>query len=48
MLAVEQTTEISQPSRRKRAIIYCRVSTDHQEQDGESLEYQEERCRCLK
>jgi site-specific DNA recombinase len=45
MLAVEQTTEISQPSRRKRAIIYCRVSTDHQEQDGESLEYQEERCR---
>src|SRR5229473_1171804 len=30
--------------RRKRAIIYCRVSTDKQEQDGESLEYQEEKC----
>src|SRR5450755_2838806 len=45
MLAVEQATEISPPSRRKRAIIYCRVSTDHQEQDGESLEYQEERGR---
>jgi site-specific DNA recombinase len=29
---------------RKRAIIYCRVSTDKQEQDGESLEYQEEKC----
>src|SRR2546426_2480007 len=31
--------------RRKRAIIYCRVSTDKQEIDGESLEYQEEKCR---
>lgn len=31
--------------RRKRAIIYCRVSTDKQEQDGESLDYQEEKCR---
>ena len=31
--------------RRKRAVIYCRVSTDKQEQDGESLEYQEEKCR---
>src|SRR5712692_7043134 len=30
--------------RRKRAVIYCRVSTDKQEQDGESLEYQEEKC----
>jgi len=30
---------------RRRAIIYCRVSTDRQEQDGESLEYQEEKCR---
>lgn len=30
---------------RKRAIIYCRVSTDKQEQDGESLEYQEAKCR---
>lgn len=29
----------------KRAVIYCRVSTDKQEQDGESLEYQEEKCR---
>nr|WP_242527560.1 recombinase family protein [Ktedonosporobacter rubrisoli] len=27
-----------------RAVIYCRVSTDKQEQDGESLEYQEEKC----
>jgi site-specific DNA recombinase len=32
-------------TRRKRAVIYCRVSTDKQEQDGESLEYQEEKCR---
>jgi site-specific DNA recombinase len=31
--------------KRKRAVIYCRVSTDRQEQDGESLEYQEEKCR---
>src|SRR5436305_15196553 len=31
--------------RRKRAVIYCRVSTDKQEQDGESLEYQEEKGR---
>src|SRR5437868_10429632 len=30
---------------RKRAIIYCRVSTDKQEVDGESLEYQEDKCR---
>ncbi len=30
---------------RRRAIIYCRVSTDKQEQDGESLEYQEDKCR---
>jgi site-specific DNA recombinase len=30
---------------RKRAVIYCRVSTDKQEQDGESLEYQETKCR---
>jgi site-specific DNA recombinase len=29
----------------KRAVIYCRVSTDKQEQDGESLEYQEEKCQ---
>jgi len=31
--------------RRKRAVIYCRVSTDKQEIDGESLEYQEAKCR---
>jgi site-specific DNA recombinase len=30
---------------RKRAVIYCRVSTDKQEQDGESLDYQEEKCK---
>lgn len=30
---------------RKRAVIYCRVSTDKQEKDGESLDYQEEKCR---
>src|SRR5260370_4281596 len=30
---------------RKRAVIYCRVSTDKQEIDGESLDYQEEKCR---
>jgi site-specific DNA recombinase len=29
----------------KRAVIYCRVSTDKQEVDGESLEYQEEKGR---
>src|SRR5437764_5675277 len=33
------------PATRKRAIIYCRVSTDKQEQDGESMEYQEEKGR---
>src|SRR5258708_1975136 len=32
-------------TQRKRAVIYCRVSTDKQEQDGESLEYQEEKCK---
>ena len=30
---------------RKRAVIYCRVSTDRQESDGESLDYQEAKCR---
>lgn len=30
---------------RKRAIIYCRVSSEKQKVDGESLEYQEEKCR---
>ncbi len=29
----------------KRAVIYCRVSTDRQEIDGESLEFQEAKCR---
>jgi site-specific DNA recombinase len=29
----------------KRAIIYCRVSSKKQEMDGESLEFQEEKCR---
>ena len=32
-------------TQRKRAVIYCRVSTDKQEQDGESLEYQEDKWR---
>ena len=31
--------------KRKRAVLYCRVSTDKQEQDGESLEYQEDKGR---
>ena len=36
----------AQPTpRRKRAVIYCRVSTDKQEVDGESLDYQEDKCR---
>ena len=36
----------TQPTpRRKRAVIYCRVSTDKQEIDGESLDYQEAKCR---
>jgi site-specific DNA recombinase len=30
---------------RLKAVIYCRVSTDKQEVDGESLEYQEAKCR---
>src|SRR6266853_6931760 len=29
----------------KRAVIYCRVSTDKQQIDGESLGYQEAKCR---
>ena len=32
-------------TQRKRAVSYCRVSTDKQEQDGESLDYQEEKGR---
>src|SRR5258708_13439259 len=43
--AVEHAGEVSQAISRKRVIIYCRVSTDKQEQDGESLDYQEEKCR---
>jgi site-specific DNA recombinase len=36
----------TQPTpKRKRAVIYCRVSTDKQEIDGESLDYQEAKCR---
>jgi site-specific DNA recombinase len=31
--------------KRRRAVIYCRVGTDKQEQDGESLDYQEAKCR---
>jgi site-specific DNA recombinase len=42
LLSKKQQPEITS---RKRAVIYCRVSTDKQEQDGESLEYQEEKCR---
>lgn len=37
--------QVQELKRRKRAVIYCRVSTDKQEQDGESLEYQEEKGR---
>src|SRR5947209_5843325 len=33
-----------QPAR-KRAVIYCRVSSEKQKVDGESLEYQEAKCR---
>jgi site-specific DNA recombinase len=32
------------PTPRKCAVVYCRVSTDKQEQDGASLDYQEEKC----
>jgi site-specific DNA recombinase len=39
------TSEKSATPTRKRAVIYCRVSTDRQEIDGESLDYQEEKCR---
>ena len=39
------TSEKSTVPTRKRAVIYCRVSTDKQEQDGESLAYQEEKCK---
>src|SRR5438105_350740 len=39
------TSEKSTIPIRRRAVIYCRVSTDKQEQDGESLDYQEDKCR---
>src|SRR5437016_2785415 len=39
------TSEKSTVPTRKRAVIYCRVSTDKQEQDGKSLDYQEDKCR---
>lgn len=44
---VDQRDDVSQAiiRRKKRAIIYCRVSTDKQEQEGESLEYQEAKGR---
>jgi site-specific DNA recombinase len=42
-LTKQQTQDTIRHTRR--AIIYCRVSTDKQEQDGESLEYQEEKGR---
>ncbi len=43
MQEIEQAARAT--SQRKRAVIYCRVSTDKQEHDGESLEYQEDKCR---
>lgn len=45
--AIEHKDDQSQAvlKKRLRAIIYCRVSTDKQEQEGESLEYQEEKCK---
>src|SRR5205814_7884969 len=39
------TSEKSTVPTRKRAVIYCRVSTDKQEIDGESLDYQEVKCK---
>jgi site-specific DNA recombinase len=39
------TTSDKPATQRKRAVIYCRVSTDKQEIDGESLEYQDAKCR---
>jgi len=45
-MTIPTTKEIAEALKpRKRAVIYCRVSTENQEQDGESLEYQEEKCR---
>src|SRR5215472_4193646 len=45
--AINHAGDVSQAviHHRRRAIIYCRVSSDKQEQDGESLEYQEEKGR---
>jgi len=36
---------VETPRTKQRAVIYCRVSTDRQEADGESLDYQEDKCR---
>ena len=36
---------VAQPVSQPRAAIYCRVSTDKQEEDGTSLATQEQRCR---
>ena len=41
----EDKNNLAIQPRRPRAVIYCRVSTDKQEQDGESLEFQEDKCR---
>lgn len=41
MIMAENVT----PVQKKRAVLYCRVSTEGQKQDGESLEYQEEKGR---
>lgn len=46
MILLPTTQQIQATLKRVlRAIIYCRVSTDKQEQEGESLEYQEDKCR---
>lgn len=44
MLIKEQQV-VADLSPRKRAVIYCRVSSEKQKQDGESLEHQEKYCR---
>ncbi|EFH88520.1 recombinase family protein [Ktedonobacter racemifer] len=44
-MSVQDQQAIQEFVKRKRAIIYCRVNSERQKQDGESLEYQEERCR---
>ena len=44
-VGTEDKNNLTIQPRRLRAVIYCRVSTDKQEQDGESLDYQEDKCR---